>query len=88
MMHPDGNSLAMCIQLRKIYDYMMKPGLKSFLDIRVNPCPSVTSHMKALFWLQDSSNIEETGYVMQPDRSRLATCIKLRKIYDYTRKPG
>ena len=61
---------------------------KIFLAIRIDPSPSVTSHMKALFWLQDSNYIEETGYMMQPDRSRLATCIKLRKIYDYMWKHG
>ena len=61
---------------------------KIFLAIRIDPSPSVTSHMKALFWLQFYSYIEETGYMMQPDRSRLATCIKLHKIYDYMMTPG
>ena len=67
---------------------MMTPGKRSFLAVRADPSPSVTSHIKALFWLQVSSYIEETGYMMHPDGNSLATCIKLRKIYDYMMKPG
>ena len=87
-MQPDRSRLATCIKLHKIYDCMMTPGKRSFLAIRVDPSPSVTSHIKALCRLQVSSYIEETGYKMQPDRSRLATCIKLHKIYDYMMTPG
>ena len=88
MMQLDRSRLATCITLHKIYDYMMIQGKKYFLAIWVEPRPSVTSHIKALFWLQVSSYIEETGYIMQPGRSRLATCIKLRKINDYMMTPG
>ena len=88
MMQPDRNCLATCSKLHKIYDYMMTPGKKSFLAIRVDPSLRVTSHIKVLFRLQVSSYIEKTGYMMQRDRSRLATCTRLRKIYDYMKTPG
>ena len=88
MMQLDRSRLGTCIKLRKIYDYMMTPGKRSFLAIPVDPTTSVTSHIKALCWLQVSSYIEESGYMMQPGRSRLATCIKLSKIYDYRMTPG
>ena len=88
MMQLDRSSLATCIKMCKMNDYMMTPSKKSFFVIWVDPSPSVTSHIKSLFWLQVSSYIEETGYVMQPDRRRLPTCIKLHKIYDYMMTPG
>ena len=88
MMQPDRSSLGSCIKLRKIYDDMMTPGQKSCLAIRVDPSPSVTSHIKVIFWLQVSSYIGETGYMMQLDRSSLATCIKMCKMNDNMMTPS
>ena len=65
MMQADRSRLATCTRLLKIYYYIMKPGKKRFLSILIDPIPSVTSQIKALFWLQVSSYIEETGYMMQ-----------------------